>query len=306
MSPRSLPPQTAARASALTGNVCGIISMVVWAAGFPAADVLLATWPPLALVTARFCMALAVLIPVWILLDGWRAVRGARWRWGLVTGAVGFGGGAWLMLLAQSLTDPVTVVIIAASSPIAATLIEWVAVRKRLTRAFLIGLICSVIGGIVATGGAVPEGTGVAGLALGVLCAVTSCGLFAWGSYVAVRDFADLSSMGRTTITLAGGLSFTAVCFAVASVLGLASGPAVVFEWRALVLLAVYGIGGMAISQFFWIASVERLGISLASFHINVAPFYVMLILLALGGVWSWPQAIGAAIVALGVLVAQS
>lgn len=27
--------------------------------------------------------------------------------------------------------------------------------------------------------------------------------------------------------------------------------------------------------------------------HINVAPFYVMLILVALGQTWSWPQAIG-------------
>ena len=77
------------------------------------------------------------------------------------------------------------------------------------------------------------------------------------------------------------------------------------FDARNLGLLAIYGIGGMAISQFLWIASVDRLGIALASFHTNVAPFYVMLILVAIGGAWSWPQAIGAAIVALGVVVAQ-
>lgn len=34
-------------------------------------------------------------------------------------------------------------------------------------------------------------------------------------------------------------------------------------------------------------------------------PFYVMLILVALGGDWSWLRAIGAAVVALGVLLAQ-
>lgn len=106
-------------------------------------------------------------------------------------------------------------------------------------------------------------------------------------------------------MTLAGGLLFTAMCFVVARGLGIAEGPASVFDPHTLALLAIYSIGGMAISQFFWIASVERLGIGLAAFHINVAPFYVMLILLGLGGVWSWPQAIGAAIVALGVVVAQ-
>ena len=61
----------------------------------------------------------------------------------------------------------------------------------------------------------------------------------------------------------------------------------------------------MGLSQLLWIASVGRLGIGLASFHINVAPFYVMVIMLVLGAAWSWPQAIGAAIVGAGVVLAQ-
>ena len=289
----------------MTGNIYCIISLVVWAAGFPAADVLLRDWDPLALVTARFIVAMAVLFPIWVMLDGIRAVAGARWGWGLLSGAIGFGGGGWLMVLAQSLTDPVTVAIIAAFSPIAASLIEWVAERKALKLTFLIGLGASVLGGIVATAGGAPDGGDAGNLWLGVFCAVASCTLFSWGSYVAVRDFAGLSAIGRTTLTLSGGLLFTAITFVIARTAGLAAGPAVILDAQTLWLLAVYGIGGMAISQFFWIASVDRLGIGLAAFHINVAPFYVMLILLALGGAWSWPQAIGAAIVALGVVVAQ-
>ena len=292
-------------ARALTGNIYGIISMVVWAAGFPAAEVLLNTWDPLALVSARFCVALAVLLPIWIALDGPKAVIHARWGWGLLSGAIAFGGGAWLMLLAQSLTDPVTVAIIAASSPIAASLIEWVATRKALKLTFIVGLIASVIGGIVATGGSVPHGGSSANLWAGVGCAVASCTLFAWGSYIAVRDFAVLSMIGRTTLTLAGGMILTAVCFFIARAVGLAAAPVDILNGQTLGLLAIYGIGGMAISQFFWIASVDQLGIGLAALHINVAPFYVMLILIGLGGVWSWPQAIGAGIVALGVVVAQ-
>lgn len=290
---------------ALAGNLYGVTSMIVWAAGFPAAEVLLNTWDPLALVTGRFCIALAVLIPVWIALDGLRAVLGARWGWGLLSGAIGFGGGAWLMIVAQSLTDPVTVAIIAASSPIAASVIEWVAERKRLSVTFIIGLVASVGGGIVATGGSVPLGGSPGNLWLGIGCAVASCTLFSWGSYVAVRDFGGQSPIGRTTITLCGGLVITSVTFIIARALGYAVGPDQIFDAQTLGLLAVYGIGGMAISQFLWIASVDRLGIALASFHTNVAPFYVMLILVALGGLWSWPQAIGAAIVALGVVLAQ-
>jgi drug/metabolite transporter (DMT)-like permease len=290
---------------ALTGNLYCILSMVVWAAGFPAAEALLQSWEPLPLVAMRFCTALAVLIPVWLVMDGYDAVRRARWGWGLLSGAIGFGGGAWLMLLAQSFTDPVTVAIIAASSPIAASLIEWAAERKPLKATFLIGLLASVIGGVVATGGGAPASGAGTNLGLGVLCAVASCTLFAWASYIAVRDFVGLSAIGRTTIPLAGGLMFTTICCGIAWSVGWASAP--VSGWTAgtIGLLAIYGIGGMAISQFFWIASVERLGIGLAAFHINVAPFYVMLFLVLLGAGWSWPQAIGAAIVALGVVIAQ-
>ena len=47
------------------------------------------------------------------------------------------------------------------------------------------------------------------------------------------------------------------------------------------------------------------LGIGIASLHMNAVPFYVMLISFALGGTWNWAQAAGAAIVVLGVAVAQ-
>jgi hypothetical protein len=54
-----------------------------------------------------------------------------------------------------------------------------------------------------------------------------------------------------------------------------------------------------------WIASIGSMGIALAALHINATPFYVMIILFAMGGQWRWSQALAAAIVGLGVLVAQ-
>ena len=43
----------------------------------------------------------------------------------------------------------------------------------------------------------------------------------------------------------------------------------------------------------------------MASFHLNAAPFYVMLILFLIGGSWIWNQTIGAIIVIIGVILAQ-
>ncbi len=291
---------TARRKNLATGNALGVASMLLWAAGFPAAEHLLDSWPPLTLITARFVLAVALLLPLWILLDGRAAVFGAKWGRGTVTGGICFGFGAYLLLLAQAYTDPVTVALIASTCPIAATLIEVFTGHRRLRRNFLLGLGASVVGGYVATGGGLSADLGV-----GASCAVASCFLFAWGSFAAVRDFPELSPVGRSTITLAGGCVATCLLVLGAHAMGVDVMPSKPVDETQMSMLVVYAIAGMALSQVMFIASVGRLGVAVASFHINAAPFYVMLILLILGAAWSWPQAIGAAIVGLGVLLSQ-
>jgi len=284
-----------------TGNALGGASMVAWAAGFPAAEALLESWPPLALITARFVLAVALLLPIWILLDGRGAVLNARWGRGTLMGGICFGFGAYLLLLAQAYTDPVTVALIASTCPIAATLIEVVSGQRKLRRNFLYGLGASVIGGYVATGG---DGLS-ADLGLGAACAVASCFLFAWGSFAAVRDFPDLTPVGRSTITLAGGCVMTSVLLLASHAVGLSVLPTAPVDSTQMSWLVLYAVAGMALSQVMFIASVGRLGVAVASFHLNTAPFYVMMIMLALGAAWSWPQALGAAIVGLGVILSQ-
>ena len=274
--------------------------MVVWAAGFPAADALLATWDPLAMVAGRFAMAMLVLLPVWLALDG--GPRGVPWGRGLGIGALGFAGSATALIFAQAATDPVTVAVIASASPLTATLVEWASDRRPLTRSFLWGLAASVAGGVVATVG---SGGGQGDLALGVALALLSCLLYSWASHATVRRLPGHTALTQTSATLLGALAAAIVVVVAAAALGRDVMPADPFAARDLGLLAVYGMGGMAASQILFIMAVRRIGVALSSFHINVAPFYVMLILVALGGDWSWIQALGAAIVALGVVLAQ-
>lgn len=288
------------RPSALSGNALGAASMLAWAAGFPAAEYLLQSWPPLALITARLLLAVTILIPVWMLCDGFGAIRRARWRRGVWVGGLSFGLGTYLLLLAQSLTDPVTVALIASSAPLSATLLEMAQRSRRLSWNFTLGMGASVLGGIIAATALAP-----AQLGLGAVSAIASVFLFSWGSMAAVRDFPELSPVGRSTITLAGALMLIGTVFLVARALGADVMPRADFTSAQAGQLAIYALAGMALSQVMWIASVGRLGVALASFHINLAPFYVMLLLLALGAAWSWPQAAGAAIVGLGVMIAH-
>jgi drug/metabolite transporter (DMT)-like permease len=94
----------------------------------------------------------------------------------------------------------------------------------------------------------------------------------------------------------------------IALVVAQAGGPVIDWPsigWPEIAALVAASVGSIALSQTLWITSVGQLGIGISSLHMNAVPFYVMLITFALGGTWNWAQAIGAAIVVAGVIVAQ-
>ena len=290
-----------ARRSLLTANMICLASMVVWAAGLPAADLIIPHMPPIALTAARITLAALVLLPVWIMVDGAKAVRKANWIKGAWVGFVTLGLASFFLIIALQFNDPVTVAIVTAIMPVAGILLECVADKQPFTRALAVGLVLSVLGGLIAVNGA----EGNVDFGIGVLAALASVLLYTWGSRETVRGLPDLSPLGRVTITVTG-------CAAVALIAALGDGvlrgqwP----DWAAIGVkefagLAVFGIGSMAVSQLLWIISVGGIGIGAASMHMNAVPFYVMLMVFLTGGPWNWMQTLGAAIVVTGAAIAQ-
>ena len=282
-------------------NLMCMMSMLVWAVGLPAADLLIGPVPPLQLTAARMAMATVCLLPVWWWLAGGAVLRAARWWRGVWIGGISIGLGAFMLVVGQGLTDSVTVAVISAAMPVIGIGIEVVMDGRKITPNLVVGTVLSLAGGLMALGGV----TGGAGLGLGALLCFGAVLLFTVGSRLTVTAFPQLTALGRTTVTLTGATLATAVAAAVSLLLG-APGP----NWAVLGLkefgaLVLFSIGGLAISQMLWIASIGSIGIALASLHINATPFYVMIILFVMGGEWRWSQALAAAIVGLGVLVAQ-
>ena len=285
----------------MAANLFCMASMLIWALAFPAADLLLKSIPPLPLAALRMILGAGFLMPLWLAHDGPAAVLSAPWRRGLFVGGLGFGIGAYLLVYAQSRTDAVTVAIIAATMPVVGILLERFQLRRPLRARLVAGLILSLIGGMyayIAQLGAFTVG-------LGAVAAFTSVAVFSWGSQRTVVDFPYLTTLGRTTITFAGAALVLILAWAIS---GLSGAPAVAWSQigaAEIGALAIYGIGSLAISQLLWLLGVARLGIGIASMHINAAPFYVMIFAVMAGGPWNWAQATGAAIVILGVLIAQ-
>lgn len=290
-----------ARRSLLAANLICLASMVVWAAGLPAADLIIPHMRPIALTAARTTLAALVLLPLWWLLEGGKVIRSARWVTGAWVGFVTLGLASVFVIIALQFNDPVTVAIVTAIMPVAGILLECVADKRPFTRALAVGLVLSVAGGLIAVSGS----EGQLDFGIGVLAALASVLCYTWGSRETVRALPDLTPLGRATITVAGA-AVVAVVAALADGLIRDVWP----DWQAIgpkefAGLAIFGIGSMALSQLLWIISVGRIGIGAASMHMNAVPFYVMLMVFLLGGSWNWLQTLGAAVVVLGALYAQ-
>ena len=292
-------PQTP-KSLALANLMC-MLSMLVWSMGLPAADVLIGLVPPLPLTAARMTVACACLLPIWWLREGTAVVRAAAWTRGIAIGGSTLGLGAFLMVAGQGMTDAVTVAIISASMPVVGIGMEVLLDGRRVTPGLLIGLVLSLGGGLLALDGR----SGSQGLGWGALLCFASVLVYTLGSRMSVTSFPGLTPLGRTTITLCGAALVTTLAALMHAGLGGAQTLWEQIGWPQLGALAVFAIGAMALSQLLWISAVGQLGIALSSLHINATPFYVMLMLFALGGHWSWSQAFAAAIVGLGVLIAQ-
>ncbi|MGL6210786.1 MAG: DMT family transporter, partial [Paracoccaceae bacterium] len=145
-------PSPAISRSLLQANLICMASMVIWAAGLPAADLLIPNVPPLILTAARTGIAAAVLIPLWIAFEGAAALRNAGWGRGILIGGTTIGFGAVMLVLGQAMTDAVTVSIVAAASPLIGMALEVVLDGRKITFALIAGLVLSIIGGILALG----------------------------------------------------------------------------------------------------------------------------------------------------------
>ena len=290
--------------SPLSANLLCMGSMLIWAAALPAAEVLIRAdpqpLPPLLLNAARMVMGAVFLLPLWWLVEGTEALRRANWLRGIMVGSL-LALGALLLVFGQTRTSAVMAAVVSSAMPLIGMVLEIVFDGRRLTGGIVLGLLFSVVGGILAAG----NFDGGLGFGIGALLCLVSVITFTLASRWTVTALPGLTPLGSTSLTVCGAAIAGSVFAAISLVAGLPGPNLGSFGLIELSALAIYGIGGLAISQLLWIMAVGRLGIAMSALHINLTPFYVMVFMLALGGTWSWVQALGAALVAIGVLVAQ-
>ena len=148
--------------------------------------------------------------------------------------------------------------------------------------------------------GTLPDGSPVEALTIsggGLTAEVLTLGAI-------VRDLRGHDSLAQSLVTLAAGGS--ALTLLSAGLTGTGWLPPVAPDGREILLLLWMGCIGIGLSTPLWFLSVRLLGVTVASMHQNLLPFYVVVLAVLLGqGEIGGRTLAGAALVSLGALVAQ-
>ena len=285
----------------LRANLTCLVAVALFAFTFPASDILLKDWGVLSVIVFRNISAFALLLVMWMVSEGLFQTKVTDWFNGFWIGGIGFGIGSILMITTIYLTSPVVAALTAAIMPLAGVLLEVLLDGRKLRRWFVLGFILVIVGGLLATGVDFSNATFGFGALIGVFGSV----LYAWGSRATVKNLPSLTSLGQTTVTSFGMTVFGLGFYLIALAFGLPGTIIPEVTNNHIILILITGWVSLSISQYLWIKGVGALGIGIASFHLNGAPFFVMLILLLMGETWDWQQAFGAFILVVGVIVSQ-
>lgn len=281
----------------LRGNLAVFVSTLLWASAFPVTQRLLESWDPLPLAAARLGLASAVMLAMAVMTRQLPPLSTLPWRDIALLGGLGVAVSVLCLLGGQALSDPVTASAIATMQPVAAALIGYAGGRERLRPLQVAGILLAVSGAMVISPAA--QGAGFRG---GEPLLVANVLLWTWYSHGARERLPRLGAFA------AGGLTMAVASMALA-LATLALEPfrpqAIDLGLGSLPWLLWMGAVGVGLSVPLWLQGVRLLGLTIASLHINLAPFYVILIGLAFGGTVSRTQVLGAALVATGALVAQ-
>ncbi|WP_137389117.1 DMT family transporter [Rhodoligotrophos defluvii] len=289
--------------SRLYGNLAGVFSMLVWSTGLPAAAEVLKTWHPLLVMPVRMALAGVVLS---LVVLAWNSLPRLTLQLGkdimLAGSAMGISG--LFLVWGQAFAHPVNVAIIVASMPAISAAVGMLTGRERLTVTIALGVALAMAGGIVTIAGREHGGPERVALGLGELLVFISTVLFVLFTRISVDRLGNMSDLARAAVTTTASSLVTAPIAVIAGLLGLAE-LNYALDAKSVGLLVWLGCIGIGLSSVFWMAACRMLGVTVASMHNNMIPFYTMLFALLLGQAVSLVQALGGVLVICGAVLAQ-
>jgi drug/metabolite transporter (DMT)-like permease len=282
-----------------------LLTAVIWGSAVPVNIVVLRELDPFVLTASR------MLISVFILgaLVLWREPGslfppGLTMRRFLLLGLY-MAGFNVLYVLGVLWSDPILVSAMTVTMPLVGSATARVLLGTPLGRGFGVGLVLSVLGGLIVVHG--KPGFSFAAMGLRGGEPLMLLAMVCWNVY-SVKAQSWLAGVGQLRLTLISSIStgmwLILVC-ALMLALGLAHWPQTLPSLQSLSLVVYLALFSAAIGNLLWNSGVSVVGVPVASLYINLSAVFTVLMVMALGFYPSWEQLVGGLVVVAGVVYVQ-
>lgn len=276
-----------------------IAATFFWGSNFNAAHALVGTLPPLTAASARFALAVIVLM----MMRLWRGnaespLSGVDMLKLCVLGFFGIFGFNYGFFTALQTTSTLNAALIMALSPLLTALLAAVILGAQLSARQLLGIAVAFIGvTLVITGGHLSA----LHVAIGDWWMLLAS--FAWSLYSVLLQkltpHIPPMQQARWTVT-AGAAGLIAVAIAREPIAALYTQTTTAFA-----IIIYMALCGTVLAYIFWLRGVQKLGPQRAMIAFNLVPVSTLLVNLALGQLPSSVQIAGLVIVIAGVWIAS-
>jgi drug/metabolite transporter (DMT)-like permease len=285
----------------IAGNAVGVLGMVVWATNFPLSAEILKTWHPLSLTPVRLAIAGLIVMLAALAVGQGRALLGLCADRRVVWSGMALGASSLFLVWGQKHTDAVTAAIIASSMPLLSVFFGWFAGRERFTPMLVLALLLAVGGGVTISLADLREG-GESTL-LGMVSLFVATALYVLYSRLLVDGLPDTPVLAKTAASTLIAALLTVGIVWMAAFAGLFD-PVIDLSERTLGMIVALGLAvGLSAVLWFWVGG--RIGVTVASVHSNLVPFYVILMAAVIGSNVMGLQVLGALMVVMGAAIAQ-
>ncbi len=282
-----------------------MLTVLFWAGNAIAGRFAVGHISPMVLTTARWGLALAVILPIALphLRRDWPIAR-ANWLYLFLCGAFGYMGFNFFLYSALQTLPAVEVSLEQTAMPIAIFLINYAIYRTGVTWMQAVGYLLTVIGVLVVLSKGSPlnlfDGKGTLGIGDLFMLGAALC----YGGYsVALRVKPAMHWMSFLTCLIAAAFAASIIGMGWEMAAGNAQFPA---SMQGFAVAIYAGIFPSLLSQGLYIYGVERLGPNLAGLYFNMIPIFAALLAVVLLGEALHPfHAVAFLLVVGGLLIAQ-
>lgn len=274
----------------------GLLFALIWSSAFTSARIIVADASPLASLSLRFFISgLIGVVIARALGQSWALTRD-QWRatlvFGLCQNAIYLG----LNFVAMQTVEAGLASIIASTMPLMVAFAGWAIFRERLPTLATLGLVLGISGVTLIMGTRISAGVDVWGVGL---CVIAAAALT-----VATLMVRGASSGGNLMMIVGLQMFVGAAVLAVAAVL---------FEefrltptWELFAAFTYTTLAPGLLATWVWFALVARIGaVRAATFHFLNPFFGVAIAAVLLGEALGWLDAIGVAVITVGILLVQ-